>query len=76
MQRKPSNQKKIGKSNLRNSLFGLETPCPNGTVPIRRTIKSDLIQDKSLLNKDALAPTQPVASPQGLGGVNHVSFLL
>lgn len=63
----------IEKSNLRNSLFGLETPCPKGTVPVRRNTKNDLIQAKSLLNNDILA-SAPTPTPQDLGKGDHVSF--
>ncbi|XP_057421428.1 uncharacterized protein LOC130715327 [Lotus japonicus] len=72
LQEKPSNQKVIEKSNLRNSLFGLETPCPKGTVPIRRNTKNDLIQAKSLLNNDILA-SAPTPTPQDLGKGDHVA---
>ncbi|XP_057432835.1 uncharacterized protein LOC130725637 [Lotus japonicus] len=63
LQRKPSNQKTIENSNLRNSpskpKFGLEKPCPKGTVPIRRTTKNNLVQAKSLLDNQILAQQDP-----------------
>ncbi|KAK7405487.1 hypothetical protein VNO78_06830 [Psophocarpus tetragonolobus] len=53
LQRKPSFQKSNEKASLKNSpdgiLLGLEKDeCPEGTVPIRRTTKDDLIRTKSL----------------------------
>ncbi|XP_057437943.1 uncharacterized protein LOC130730072 [Lotus japonicus] len=63
IQRKPSNQKTIENPNLRNSpskpKFGLEKPCPKGTVPIRRTTKNNLVQAKSLLDNQILAQQDP-----------------
>ena len=50
------------------SIFGLEKDeCPRGTVPIRRTTKDNLIQNKLLSNNHILV--------QDLPGV-HVSFFL
>ncbi|XP_057434713.1 uncharacterized protein LOC130727565 [Lotus japonicus] len=73
LQRKPSHQKIIGKPTGLNdspskSAFGLEIPCPSGTVPIRRTTKDDLIRAKSLSDAPE-APDNHVAEvhlkPQG-----------
>ncbi|XP_061374669.1 protein neprosin-like [Gastrolobium bilobum] len=66
LQRKPSFQKTIGKTNSNSSpakakrIFRLEKDqCPTGTVPVRRTTKDDLIRAKSLLNNHILTQHSP-----------------
>ncbi|XP_027368489.1 uncharacterized protein LOC113874465 [Abrus precatorius] len=64
LQRKPTFQKSIGKTSVKNSLvrskFLLEKhSCPIGTVPIQRTTKEDLIRTKSLLNYHMLTKDIP-----------------
>ncbi|XP_061374670.1 protein neprosin-like [Gastrolobium bilobum] len=66
LQRKPSFQKTIGKTNSNSSpakpIIGLEKDqCPTGTVPIRRTTKDDLIRANSLLNNHILSQDSPVS---------------
>lgn len=53
MQKKPSIRKPIEKSSMKKLqgtvIFGFEK-CPKGTIPIRRTTKEELIQEKQLLS--------------------------
>ncbi|XP_017429569.1 uncharacterized protein LOC108337530 isoform X1 [Vigna angularis] len=53
LQKKPSIRKPIEKSSMKKlqgtQIFGF-VKCPKGTIPIRRTTKEELIQEKQLLN--------------------------
>ncbi|XP_027368488.1 uncharacterized protein LOC113874464 [Abrus precatorius] len=64
LQRKPTFEKPITKTGVKNSpaksKFLLEKySCPTGTVPIRRTTKEDLIRTKLLLNYHILTKENP-----------------
>ncbi|XP_050918389.1 uncharacterized protein LOC127135778 [Lathyrus oleraceus] len=55
VQKKPIFERNITEKRVQNSSINpkfilVKFRCPRGTVPIRRTTKSDLIQDKSLFN--------------------------
>jgi len=64
LQKKPSFRKPIEETGIKNlqdkHLFGLDKDqCPRGTVPIRRTINKDIIQEKILSNSSILVKEVP-----------------
>ncbi|XP_014503019.1 uncharacterized protein LOC106763332 [Vigna radiata var. radiata] len=64
LQRKPSFQNPFENTSVNNSsnefIFGLQKEkCPKRTVPIRRTIKDDLIQRKSSIYSQSLVQDVP-----------------
>ncbi|KAK7372436.1 hypothetical protein VNO80_05814 [Phaseolus coccineus] len=81
LQKKPSFQKPFEKRSVKNLsdrfLFGLHKDrCPKGTVPILRTTKKDLIQEKNLLNssiflQDIPGVHDPLTKNWWIGGGGH-----
>ncbi|BAT89255.1 hypothetical protein VIGAN_06016500 [Vigna angularis var. angularis] len=89
LQRKPNFQNASGETRQKTlgtiPMFGLgKDECPMGTVPILRTIKDDLIKEKSLLNDHILVQDisgvhiaevalKPHYGPYyGVGGINSI----
>ncbi|XP_058727502.1 protein neprosin-like [Vicia villosa] len=69
LQKKPVFESNITETRVQNSsikptLILEKFSCPKGTVPIRRTTKNDLIQQKKLFNAHNLTQN---------GGINHFS---